>query len=72
MNFEEELKKIEENAKIRNRLNKIGIYTIKGPTGPKGDSLNIKDSYNTIEELYKEHPQGENNDCYVVNGSLYI
>ena len=49
-----------------------------GPTGPTGDTgstgagLNIKGSYNTYEELINEHPTGNDGDCYLVNGSLYV
>ena len=49
-----------------------------GPTGSTGDTgatgagLNIKGSYNTYEELINEHPTGNDGDCYLVNGSLYV
>ena len=49
-----------------------------GPAGPTGDTgatgagLNIKGSYNTYEELINEHPTGNDGDCYLVNGSLYV
>ena len=49
-----------------------------GPTGPTGDTgatgagLTIKGSYNTYEELINEHPTGNDGDCYLVNGSLYV
>lgn len=49
-----------------------------GPAGPIGDTgatcvgLNIKGSYNTYEELINEHPTGNDGDCYLVNGSLYV
>lgn len=72
MNFEEKIKKIEENAKIKNRLNAIGIYGIKGPTGPTGPGLNISGTYESEEDLYKEHATGNTNECYIINGELYI
>lgn len=49
-----------------------------GPAGPTGDTgatgagLNIKGSYNTYEELINDHPTGNDGDCYLVNGSLYV
>lgn len=49
-----------------------------GPAGPTGDTgatgvgLTIKGSYNTYEELINEHPTGNDGDCYLVNGSLYV
>jgi hypothetical protein len=49
-----------------------------GPTGAAGDTgaagagLNIKGSYNTYEGLINEHPTGNDGDCYLVNGSLYV
>ena len=43
-----------------------------GDTGATGAGLNIKGSYNTYEELINEHPTGNDGDCYLVNGSLYV
>ncbi len=49
-----------------------------GPTGQTGDTgatgagLTIKGSYDTYEELINEHPTGNDGDCYLVNGSLYV
>ena len=49
-----------------------------GPTGQTGDTgatgagLTIKGSYNTYEELINEHPTGNDGDCYLINGSLYV
>ncbi len=49
-----------------------------GPTGPKGDTgatgtgITIKGSYNSYEELIREHPRGNDGDSYLVNGCLYV
>ena len=43
-----------------------------GDTGATGAGLTIKGSYNTYEELINEHPTGNDGDCYLVNGSLYV
>lgn len=46
-----------------------------GPTGPKGkdgNGINILDKYDSYEELIKNHPTGNTNDAYIVNGDLYI
>ncbi len=75
MNFENKISEIVENAKIQKRLKKIGIYPcqmIPGPTGPAGKGLEILGSYNSLEELIKNHPTGTNGDCYIINNDLYI
>lgn len=75
MNFDDKISKIIENQKIKKRLTELGIYSIQGPTGPKGNdgtSLKILASYNTEEEFIKEHPQGKEGDCYIVDRNLYI
>lgn len=43
-----------------------------GDTGATGAGLTIKGSYDTYEELINEHPTGNDSDCYLVNGSLYV
>lgn len=43
-----------------------------GDTGATGAGLTIKGSYNSYEELINEHPTGNDGDCYLVNGSLYV
>ena len=42
-----------------------------GPTGPTGMGINILGTYNTYEELKKEHPLGSPGESYIVNGDLY-
>ena len=42
-----------------------------GPTGPTGNGISIKGSYDTYESLKREHPTGNPNDSYIVNGDLY-
>lgn len=42
-----------------------------GPTGPRGNGINILGSYDTYEDLIKNHPTGSIDDAYIVNGDLY-
>ena len=42
------------------------------PKGKDGKGINIKGSYNTFEELVRNHPKGSIGDNYLVNGYLYI
>lgn len=75
MAYEKEMKMVLDNIKTRKMLHNIGIHNLIGPTGPKGDTgtgLNIHGSYNSEEDLKKEHPTGNDGDCYIINGMLYI
>lgn len=86
MDFENKIKRIKENQKIKNRLSELGIYPsviqeVVGPTGPKGDmgptgpqgkGLSIEGSFETLDELKQTHPIGNIGDCYIVQGILYI
>ena len=63
-----------ENEKLRKKLNSIGIYSSIGPTGPRGlpgTNINIRGSFNSIDELINAHPQGSMGDTYLINGDLY-
>ena len=57
---------------------RIDDVTLKGPKGDKGEKgadgtgVNIKGSYDTVEELEQAHPTGEPGDAYLVAGSLYV
>ena len=57
---------------------RIDDVTLKGPQGPQGEKgadgtgVNIKGSYDTVEELEAAHPTGESGDAYLVAGSLYV
>ena len=42
-----------------------------GPTGPRGNGINILGSYDTYENLLRNHPTGSIDDAYIVNGDLY-
>lgn len=67
-------KKLRENLKIKNKLNELGIYGIVGPTGPRGmqgTGISIKGTYNSLDELKIQHPQGSDGDTYIINGELY-
>ena len=54
MNYEDKINQIMEINKVRSKLQKAGVipYAI-GPTGPRGKGLEIKGSYNSLEELKK-------------------
>ena len=74
MNYEDKIRQVLENSNTRRKLIKAGIYpgqTI-GPTGPAGKGLEIMGSYDSLDELKKNHPTGNNGDTYIVNGELYI
>lgn len=46
-----------------------------GPQGPKGNDgvgITILGSYDTEEELKAAHPTGQQGDCYLVDGNLYV
>lgn len=63
------------NQRIKNKLHSIGIYPmvgVQGPKGEKGDNLKILGTYNSYDELIREHPTGIGGDCYLVNGILYF
>lgn len=65
---------IRENAILKNKLNSIGIFSIIGPTGPRGEpgtNINIKGSYDSLEELKQMHSQGNIGDTYLIDGDLY-
>ena len=73
MKYEDKINEIIENNKIRTKLKKAGILPyVVGPTGPRGKGLEIMGSYNSLDDLKKEHPVGKNGDTYIVNGELYI
>lgn len=44
----------------------------RGEKGEPGTGINIKGSYDTLEELQQAHPTGEIGDTYVVSGDLYL
>ena len=53
----------------------IALGRVMGDTGPKGDTgvgTTIKGSYNSLEELIAEHPTGNVNDAYIVDGNFYF
>lgn len=65
---------IKKNIMLKNELQSIGICSIIGPTGPRGNpgtNINIRGSYPTIEELIEAHPEGNTGDTYLINGDLY-
>lgn len=75
MEFNDKIERIVQNQKIKKRLQEIGIYSTQGPTGPTGPSgrgLEILGSYDSLEELKKNHEKGEISQSYLVNGILYV
>lgn len=53
----------------------IALGRVVGDTGEKGDTgvgTTIKGSYNSLEELIAEHPTGNVNDAYIVDGNFYF
>lgn len=49
-----------------------GPQGIQGVTGPAGTSVSILGSYDTYDDLIKNHPVGNENDSYLVDGDLYV
>lgn len=43
-----------------------------GPTGPAGTSVTIMGSYDTLDDLLKEHATGRLGDSYLVGNDLYV
>ncbi len=72
MAYENEINKVIKAQNIRRELYKLGIGNTIGPTGPRGYGINIQGTYNSIDELIKDHPTGCNGDCYIINGFLYL
>lgn len=72
MNYEDRIKRLKENQRIKNRLYQLGIFPIQGPTGPSGKGIEIHGTYESLEELKKNHPIGTDGDSYIINGELYI
>lgn len=67
--------RIIENSELRRRLFEIGAFGSigpTGPTGPTGTGITIHGTYNTLDELTRNHPTGKDGDCYIVSGILYI
>ncbi len=72
MAYESEINNVIKAQNIRRELYKLGIGNTIGPTGPRGYGINIQGTYNSVDELIKEHPTGCNGDCYIINGFLYL
>lgn len=59
--------------KRRKELLDLGLcYSIIGPTGPRGEGINIIDAYKTEDELLDNHPLGKTGDAYLVNSHIFI
>lgn len=44
----------------------------QGPTGPAGTSITILGSYSTLQDLERDHMQGNAGDGYLVGDNLYV
>lgn len=66
------IKCIEEKIMLKNKLSELGICGIVGPRGLPGTSITIKGGYDSLEELIRKHPRGNDGDTYVIDGSLYF
>jgi len=49
-----------------------GLEGAQGAKGEDGKGVSILGSYNTVEDLYDEHPTGNIGDAYLVGGNLYV
>lgn len=59
--------------KRRKELLDLGLCcSIIGPTGPRGEGINIIDVYKTEDELLDNHPFGKTGDAYLVNSHIFI
>lgn len=59
--------------KRRKELLDLGLCcSIIGPTGPRGEGINIIDAYKTEDELLDKHPFGKTGDAYLVNSHIFI
>lgn len=59
--------------KRRRELLDLGLCcSIIGPTGPRGEGINIIDAYKTEDELLDNHPFGKTGDAYLVNSHIFI
>ena len=50
------------------------MRSIIGPTGPMGKpgtNINIRGSFNSLDELKRTYPEGKMGDTYLINGDLY-
>lgn len=74
MNESEKIKNLRKNMELKNKLNSLGIFGIVGPTGPRGmpgTSINIKGSFDSLDELKKTYPEGQMGDTYIIDGELF-
>lgn len=59
--------------KRRRELLDLGLCcSIIGPTGPRGEGINIIDVYKTEDEILDNHPFGKTGDAYLVNSHIFI
>lgn len=62
-----------KNLILNNRAcNNCYIVGPTGPTGPSGTGINIHGTYSSLDELERMHPTGNDGDCYIVDGNLYV
>lgn len=46
--------------------------SVRGEKGDTGANVTIKGSYDSYDDLIREHPTGSDWDSYIVKGSLYV
>lgn len=68
----EKIRKDQQNRPIICCPSPKAVTGPTGPTGPAGTSVNILGTYDTYQDLINEHPTGNINDSYLVNGDLYV
>ncbi len=66
-NYDKALQKVKCANKLYNKT-----YYCYGPTGPAGKGLTILGTYETIDDLIKNHPTGNSGDNYIIDNNLYI
>ncbi len=57
---------------ISGKIGPTGPQGEEGPMGPAGTSVTIMGSFNTLEDLIKNHETGQIGDSYLVAGNLYV
>lgn len=76
-NYQKALQKIQTDQKCRPLccFGPTGPRGPIGPTGPRGESganVSVLGTYDSYDDLIAEHPEGNVNDSYLVNGELYV
>lgn len=66
-------KMVSDLQKRRKELLELGLCcSVIGPTGPRGEGINIIDYYKSEDELLDNHPIGKTGDAYLVNSNIFV